>query len=536
MLGWASLGIIRLASIQKRRPDGALSAPGLFFLDSKEVAAPARRVDPRIRTHLAAGPPPGSCARNVPGRPMTRQYGVLIVEDDAVVSAAMRRAISEIASVGFVDAAFSLGETRALLGTRSYGVVLLDPGLPDGDGLELLPLVRDIARAPEVIVVTGAAPEGAELALRQGAWDYLSKPFSQQELQLGVERALTYHAEKGEKSQSSPSISGMVGTSGALRQSVQELQKAAASQVPVLITGETGSGKELAALAVHTYSDRAKNPFIVADCGSLTESLAESTLFGHRKGAFTGADRDRIGLINEAHTGTLVLDEIGELPLSMQKAFLRVLQEKRFRPVGAQGEVSSDFRLVALTNRDLDAMVEQGQFRADLLHRIRGLHISLPPLRERKDDIPQLFAHHLQTLAAERGREPPELTEEVLEALSRYDWPGNIRELVQAAGACLANADSKSVHMIHLPLHIRVFLNKKKTTVKADAAVLPTLSSYRRTTMKEVERAYFVDLARCAGTVAEACAISGLGRARLYELLKAHGVSLGDIPEGPKKK
>ncbi len=255
---------------------------------------------------------------------MTRQYGVLIVEDDAVVSGAMRRAIGEIPSVGFVDAAFSLAETRGLLSSRAYGVVLLDLGLPDGGGLELLPLTRDMARAPEVIVVTGAAPEGAEIALRQGAWDYLTKPFSQQELQLGITRALSYHAEKREKSQSSPGISGMVGTSLALRQSVQELQKAAASQVPVLITGETGSGKELAALAVHTYSERSKNPFIVADCGSLTESLAESTLFGHRKGAFTGADRDRIGLINEAHTGTLVLDEVGELPLSMQKAFLRV--------------------------------------------------------------------------------------------------------------------------------------------------------------------------------------------------------------------
>lgn len=455
-----------------------------------------------------------------------KQYGVLIVDDDATVSAAMRRALGDVASVSFVDHAPSLAESRNLLSSRAYGVVLLDLGLPDGNGLELISWLSEFPRSPEVIVVTGTAPEGAEIALRQGVWDFLSKPFSTQELQLGVERALRYYEEKRERTQASPHISGMVGTSSALRRSVQEIQKAAASQAPALITGETGSGKELAALAVHTYSPRRNKPFVVADCGALTESLAESTLFGHRKGAFTGADKDRIGLINEAHTGTLVLDEVGELPLSMQKAFLRVLQEKRFRPVGAQAEVSSDFRLVSLTNRDLDTMVAEGTFRADLLHRLRGLHIALPPLRERKEDIPQLFAHHLRKLASDQEREAPEPTDEVLDALCRYDWPGNIRELVQTAAACLANADSRNVHTIHLPLHIRVFINRKKTKPAPGPAALPTLDDYRRTTIKEVERAYFQDLARVAKSAAEACAIAGVGRARLYELLKMHGVTL----------
>lgn len=464
---------------------------------------------------------------------MSREFGVLIIEDDTIASNAMLRAINKLGSVGFVDQAFSLSESKMFFSSRAYGVILLDLTLPDGAGLTLLPSLREVPRAPEVVVVTGAAPEGAEIALRQGVWDFLSKPFSQQELLLVVERALRYHGEKQEKTTRLPNIAGMVGTSAALRASVDELQKAAASLAPVLITGETGSGKELAALTVHACSPREKKPFVVADCGSLTESLAESTLFGHRKGAFTGADKDRIGLINEAHTGTLVLDEVGELPLTMQKAFLRVLQEKRFRPVGAQSEVSSDFRLISLTNKDLDEMVHSGTFRADLLHRLRGLHISLPPLRDRKEDIPQLFAHHLEKLAHEQGRETPQAGDEVIEALTRYDWPGNIRELVQAVAACLANADGKSIHTIHLPLHIRVFLTKKRSPAsKSRSGTLPSLEDYRRTTLKEVERAYFLDLVRSAGSIAEACKISGVGRARLYELLKMHGLTIGEKTEG----
>jgi two-component system NtrC family response regulator len=243
---------------------------------------------------------------------------------------------------------------------KAFDVIFLDVRLPDGNGLDILPDIMALPDPPEVIILTGKGdPDGAELAIRGGVWDYLLKPSSIREISLTLGRALKYHEEKrGRDGDRGLELNGVVGDSPVIKVSFNLLSQAARSETNVLITGETGTGKELFASTIHANSKRKSGNFVVVDCAGLTESLLESTLYGHRKGAFTGAQSDRIGLVKLADGGTLFLDEVGEMPLSMQKAFLRVLQERTFRPVGDTREQTSDFRLVAATNRDLDEMVE----------------------------------------------------------------------------------------------------------------------------------------------------------------------------------
>jgi DNA-binding NtrC family response regulator len=275
--------------------------------------------------------------------------------------------------------------------TNAYDVIFLDVRLPDGIGLDAIQKIKANSSAPEVVIITGEGdPNGAELAIQYGAWDYIEKPPSVQSVILPLVRALQYRTEK--KDAQKPLMikrDNIIGNSPQLLRSLKKLARAAQSQASVLIEGETGTGKELFAMAIHQSSSRSGKNFVVVDCAALPETLVESVLFGHAKGAFTGADQAKEGLVKQADQGTLFLDEIGELPLSLQKAFLRVLQEQRFRPIGGGSEVNSDFRLIAATNRDLDRMVQEKQFRQDLLFRIRSLVITLPPLRERPEDINQ---------------------------------------------------------------------------------------------------------------------------------------------------
>ncbi|MEE4240678.1 MAG: sigma-54-dependent Fis family transcriptional regulator, partial [Desulfopila sp.] len=260
----------------------------------------------------------------------------------------------------------------------AWDVVLLDIHMPDGNGLEHVPQIVKGRHEPEVIIVTGdGAPDGAERAIHGGAWTYIEKINVIRDLPLHLMRALQYREEK-QRARSVPVIlkrKNIIGDSEPMQRCFEDLVKAAASDVNVLITGETGTGKEVFARAVHENSARATGNFVVVDCASLPENLIESALFGHIKGAFTGADGSRKGLIKHADKGTLFLDEVGELPPSMQKTFLRVLQERRFRPIGAEREIGSDFRLLAATNRNLEEMVSQGLFREDLLYRLKGLSL-----------------------------------------------------------------------------------------------------------------------------------------------------------------
>jgi two-component system NtrC family response regulator len=291
---------------------------------------------------------------------------ILIIDDDELFCELLSSAFKDDGHE--VDCAYGLNSGLHLVSQRSFDVVFLDVRLPDGNGLDKLSEIRDAASGPEVIILTGAGTAGgAELAIKSGAWDYIQKPSSISVMTLPLIRALQYREEKLKKKPSAIlKMEGIIGGSSRMKACHDLVSEASSCDANVLITGETGTGKELFAKAIHENSPRASRNFVIVDCASLTPSLTESTLFGYEKGAYTGADYRRDGLIKQANGGTLFLDEIGELPLSIQKSFLRVLQEHRFRSLGGGKEIESDFRLIAATNRNLDQMVREGLFREDL--------------------------------------------------------------------------------------------------------------------------------------------------------------------------
>jgi len=462
---------------------------------------------------------------------------ILIVDDDPLARDSLARIVKKMGH----DAAEagSLGSAREMIPSNAYDLVICDVRMPDGSGLDLLPEIRAAAASPEVIIVTGFGdPDGAELAIKQGAWDYIEKPLSVKAVMLCIERALQYREKK--KSSFQPvalNVEGIVGASPKLRACLDLLAQAAASEANILITGETGTGKELFAQAIHRNSGRSNRSFVVVDCAALPETLVESTLFGHVRGAFTGADKPRDGLVRQADGGTLFLDEIGELSVSIQKAFLRVLQEKRFRPVGGGSEVTSDFRLVAATNRDLESLARSGGFREDLLFRLRTLVLELPPLRDMKEDIKELMLHYLVRFCEHYELPVKGYSPDFLDVLLAYDWPGNIRELIQALEKAIITAkDEPVLFPKHLPDHIRIHLARAAVLQKRAPAPAPVagqaaadsnlnLKDFRESEMVRIEKAYLASLMRRTnGDVGEACRVSGLSRSRLYTLLKKYGL------------
>ncbi|MDD5307498.1 MAG: sigma-54 dependent transcriptional regulator [Deltaproteobacteria bacterium] len=462
---------------------------------------------------------------------------VLIIDDDKAncesITAVIRRMGHDVSS------AFTLEQGSGAANANKFDVVLLDVRLPDGSGLDLLPRIRRNAPLTEVIIMTGFGdPDGAELAIKNGAWDYIQKPSSAKDITLLVTRALQYQEEKKNRQLAvALKRERIIGRSTVIGESLDLVAQAAGSSANVLITGESGTGKELFAMAIHQNSAYADKNFVVVDCSALPETLVESVLFGHEKGAYTGADRSREGLVAQADQGTLFLDEVGELPQSIQKTFLRVLQERRFRPVGGKKELQSDFRLVAATNRDLAAMAERGQFREDLLFRLRTLVIPLPSLRERKEDLKDLALYYIARLCEQYGVETKGVSPEFFDVLARYDWPGNVRELTQALERALASAGRNPLlYPKDLPLNIRTQLARESIAPDPaggdapfskfdDAAKMPNLEDVRTRAVAEAERKYLLGiLSHTQGDIPEACEISGLSRSRLYTLLKKHRI------------
>lgn len=443
--------------------------------------------------------------------------------------------------------AVSLGHRCLFAHTREDGyrmaetdppdIVFVDIRLPDGDGLDLLPKLKAVRTSPEIIVITGRGdPDEAERAILAGAWDYIEKPASFEAIRLPILRALEYRAERIEGTP--PGVlkrKGIIGGSEKISACLELLAQAAGSDANVLITGETGTGKELYAKAVHYNSARAGRSFVVVDCTALPETLVESVLFGHARGAFTGADRSEEGLVLQADGGTLFLDEIGELPILIQKRFLRVIQEHRFRPVGGRQEISSDFRLVAATNRDLEGMVRQGRFREDLLFRLRTLTIGLPPLRDIPEDIREMTVYYMNALCERFGIVPKGASPEFWDLMAEYKWPGNVRELVQALEKALLSAkEEPMLFPTHLPAYIRIKVAResypKTEAVPAAAEANPPVSrsappwkDIRKTAVAAAEEEYVKSLmGQVHGNVEEACRISGLSRSRLYTLLRRY--------------
>jgi two-component system, NtrC family, response regulator len=457
---------------------------------------------------------------------------VLIIDDDELIREMLTDMVQRMGHNASSAGTLKDGLRQAQAG--GVDVVFLDIRMPDGNGLDLLPQLREIQTRPEVIIITGLGdPDGAELAIKNGAWDYIKKSSSIKEVALPFMRALQYREEKQQrKPVAALRLNSIIGTSQKIKASIDALAQVANSDGAVLITGETGTGKELFARAIHDNSSRADRNFVVVDCTTLPETLVESVLFGNEKGAYTGADRARDGLVKQANGGTLFLDEIGELPISIQKAFLRVLQEHCFRPVGGKNEIESDFRLISATNRNIDEMVQAGDFRMDLSFRIRMLTIELPPLRERTEDIKELAIHFMTKICERYGIGAKGFSPEFFDALSSYDWPGNVRELVNAIEQAIAVAKFEpTLFPKHLPTDIRVKIARssmskgpisKQDQQKSGTPYLTPISEYR----EAMEQQYLRDLMfHTRGSIKEACRISGLSRSRLYALLKQYNLT-----------
>lgn len=462
---------------------------------------------------------------------------ILIIDDDRMLCDLLCRQISrmEHEPTYALDIEDGLREVTS----KNYDVVYLDVNLPDGNGLDILPRIRKVPSSPEVIIFTAEGdPEGAELAIESGAWDYIEKPSSVKEMLLPLIRALQYRDEKKKTPKAALKRSDIGGNSPQLQECLDLLAEAASSDENVLIMGETGTGKELFAKAIHENSYRAQKNFVVVDCAALPDTLVESMLFGHEKGAFTGAHETRPGLIKQADGGTLFLDEIGELSSSLQKAFLRVLQEHRFRPLGGRQESESDFRLLAATNRDLEEISETGKFRKDLLFRLNSLEIKLPPLRERGGDIKEITFDYLRKMSEEGRVEMKGFSPEFFKALARYDWPGNVRELFSAINRAFVTSKAEpTLFPKHLPKHIRIHLAREsvkrhngietyENEVLESPAELPKLKDYRDTAIEKLERQYLKKLMSLTQrNIKEACRISDISRSRMYTLLKKYNLN-----------
>lgn len=451
---------------------------------------------------------------------------ILIVDDDIVLCTML---MEQLQRNGYeTTSANTLQQGLALAHENDWDVILLDVQMPDGNGLEFLSDFSNTPSSPEIIIITGhGAADGAEKAIVGGAWSYIEKPHVIRDLPLHLTRALQFREEKQKFKPVPVALKrhAIIGNSSSLSSCLDQLASAAGSDVSILLTGETGTGKELFAQALHENSDRASKQFVVVDCASLPDTLIESTLFGHVKGAFTGADRAQEGLILHAHKGTLFLDEVGELPLATQKTFLRVLQERKFRPVGGTNEIRSNFRLVAATNRNLPQMVADRTFRSDLLFRLQAMTIKLPPLKERLDDIRELVTYFLGKLCERYGQETKGIGPDLIEALMNHDWPGNVRELYQTVEQIFAETVGiPTLFSVHLPQQLRVSL--ARATVQQgeksnsdSTCSLPPWKDYK----KHTEANYWEKLMQLSNqNIQQACQISGLSRARIYQLLEKY--------------
>lgn len=456
---------------------------------------------------------------------MTR---ILLIDDEVMMHVLFEDVTAEMGHQ--FAAAATLAEGRNKAAAEDYDIIFLDVLLPDGSGLDEINHFKALPSSPEVIVITSYADcSGAATVLEQGGWEYLTKPLTVEKIRQSLHDVIAYRKHKQIGRSTAIRPEGIIGTSPSLQRSLSYVEEAAQLDVTVMINGETGTGKELFARAVHMHSSRSERPFVILDCASLSPTLLVSQLFGHVRGAFTGADRSQEGVISQAHTGTLFMDEIGELPLEMQASFLRVLETGSFRPVGSRNEHESDFRLVAATNRDLEEMARQGKFRNDLLYRMRGMTISLPPLRERLDDLEPLVQYYLEKTCAELQIPAKTVNDEFWGTLTAYPWPGNVRELKHAVrGAVAAAQDSPIVFSRHLPVHVRIGAAQEglKTIPEpqvspAPSKAFPKLKDYR----DKAEREYVeMLLDRAEHKMKTAAELAGISRGYLYELLKKHGI------------
>ncbi len=405
------------------------------------------------------------------------QARILVVDDSAPTLEVLQRNLS--AEGHQVFTALDVASAVALLEDSPVDLVITDLKMPRVGGMDLVRHVRENFRDTEVMMITGyPSIEGAVQAIKTGAEEYLAKPFTDGELSAAVQRALDKLRirKSNVTSGAQPPMMrhGLLGESEAMRKVLQAVSKAASASAVVLISGESGTGKELVARAIHYGSARASAPFVPVNCGGIPDSLLESELFGHVKGAFTGATESRAGFFHTADGGTIFLDEVSETSASMQVKLLRVLQDKEVFMVGSSRSRKVDVRILAATNKDLLALVKKGVFRKDLFYRLNVITIALPPLRDRDDDILLLANHFARRFAEELGRSQPRFSEQAMTVLKNYDWPGNVRELENVIQRLVLMTDGDIIHVPDLPPLMRFSalrstgLNRSLTEVEAE--------------------------------------------------------------------
>jgi DNA-binding NtrC family response regulator len=438
---------------------------------------------------------------------------ILVADDDPVARDLL---VEVLAGEGYRVRAAEGGEACVRLAEREpFDLALVDLRMPDLDGLEVLRRLSALRPPVTVLILTAFATlQTAIETIQAGAWDYLSKPFRIDEIKLGVTRALEAQRLARENLQyrreldARYGVQNLVGQSAPMVELYKQVARLASLDTTVLIEGETGTGKELVARAVHQASARAARPLVVVDCTALPETLVESELFGHERGAFTGATSARRGLLETADGSTCFLDEVGELPRALQVKLLRALQERVVRRLGGNDEIPVDVRVIAATNRDLRKLVEEGTFREDLYYRLHVVTLTVPALRERPGDVPVLARHFLERYAAVTGRAVTGFADEALALLGAYPWPGNVRELEHAVERAVALSMSAVILPGDLPAEVR-------TAAGGRAAMPPG-----RLTLEEMKRWYVGHvLDEVGGNKARAAEVLGIDRRTLYRIL-----------------
>ena len=453
----------------------------------------------------------------------TNLLNLLIVDDERPV----RESCRELAqSLGYATRVAESAEAALrLLETAGADVVLLDLRLPGTGGLDLLREIKQ--RRPEtlVIVITGVASvQTAVLAMKLGAYDYITKPFNLDELRAMLERAavqLKLTSENRllrEQVRAQHGFGPLIGHAPEMEKLYRIIAKASHSTHPVLILGESGTGKELVARSIHYLGPNRDKPFIPVDCGTLVPTLIESELFGYVRGAFTGAVRTKDGLMATAEGGTIFLDEVGELPIDLQAKLLRAIQEKEIRPVGGTRAVPINVRILAATNRDLDAAVQNGTFRRDLYFRLNVLTLRVPPLRDRKQDIPLLIGHQLEKINGSNQVQHA-FADDALRLMLAYDWPGNVRELENCVQRACTTCTLPTIHINDLPTSIRNFqVQTKPVNVTANPeTITPLVELEKRAILRAIELLH--------GDKLQAAHLLGIGKTTLYRKLKEYGAS-----------
>ena len=456
---------------------------------------------------------------------MPPKHRILLIDDEQSVTDALRFILTDLGH--HVDAVKNGGEAKKLLKGAPYDLVFTDLRLPDTSGIDLLTLIKSDTPDTEVIVMTAHGSLDVTIeAIKRGAFYYIEKPFTPHQVTTLLERALQFEAIKRENRSLKSALPdaddfGIIGRDPKMRQIHQVIRTAAPSEASVLIEGESGTGKELIAAAFHFQSPRAEFPLTRINCAAIPQELLESELFGYRKGAFTGADRDKRGLIEATAGGTLLLDEIAEMPIHLQTKLLRVLQERKLRRLGDEEEISVDFRLVSSTNRDTAQMIQEGALRKDLYFRISTIKVKSPPLRERLDDVPLLANRFLEHYAEKYKKRIREISTAAFALLMRYEWPGNVRELESVIEHAVLFATEDKLTPESLPEHLH-------TTPPGEfRCVIPPYF-----TMEQIEReAIAQTLERTGGNIKRTAEILKYHRPRLYRKMKIFGLRDGSDTE-----